>query len=104
MTMAVLLSACTVILIAFHAFSVEGFVLPTALTPWVPKPGVATSTITTSTPTKTTALFGIPKMFRWLTDQYPDVVTEVGLAENLVVDNLYLDMNGVSLQPYNPVL
>jgi 5'-3' exoribonuclease 1 len=38
-------------------------------------------------------------MFRWLTDQYPDIVHRQlesdGLDENLVVDNLYLDMNGI---------
>jgi len=46
----------------------------------------------------TTSLFGIPKMFRWLTDQYPDIINnrlEEGLAENVSVDNFYLDMNGI---------
>ena len=46
----------------------------------------------------TTALFGIPKMFRWLTDQYPNIINnrlEDGLAENVDVDNFYLDMNGI---------
>lgn len=45
-----------------------------------------------------TALQGIPKMFRWLTDQYPDVLNrqlENGLSDELVVDNFYLDMNGI---------
>ena len=45
-----------------------------------------------------TALFGIPKMFRWLTDQYPDILNnrlEEGLAEDISVDNFYLDMNGI---------
>ena len=45
-----------------------------------------------------TALFGIPKMFRWLTDQYPDIINnrlEEGLAEDISVDNFYLDMNGI---------
>lgn len=44
------------------------------------------------------ALFGIPKMFRWLTDQYPNIINnrlEEGLAENIEVDNFYLDMNGI---------
>ena len=37
-------------------------------------------------------------MFRWLTDQYPDIVNrqlEQGLSEDLEVDNFYLDMNGI---------
>ena len=49
-------------------------------------------------PSSTTALLGIPKMFRWLTDQYPDVLNrqlEQGLGDDLVVDNFYLDMNGI---------
>jgi hypothetical protein len=52
-----------------------------------------------SSSSTTTALFGIPKMFRWLTDQYPDILNRQlesnGLDENLIVDNLYLDMNGI---------
>eukprot|EP00537_Pseudo-nitzschia_pungens_P005456 CAMPEP_0172360874 /NCGR_PEP_ID=MMETSP1060-20121228/4813_1 /TAXON_ID=37318 /ORGANISM="Pseudo-nitzschia pungens, Strain cf. cingulata" /LENGTH=778 /DNA_ID=CAMNT_0013082971 /DNA_START=235 /DNA_END=2571 /DNA_ORIENTATION=- len=47
---------------------------------------------------KSTALFGIPKMFRWLTDQYPDIINnrlEEGLAEDIEVENFYLDMNGI---------
>jgi len=47
---------------------------------------------------KSTALFGIPKMFRWLTDQYPDIINnrlEEGLGEDIEVDNFYLDMNGI---------
>jgi 5'-3' exoribonuclease 1 len=37
-------------------------------------------------------------MFRWLTDQYPDIINnrlEEGLAEDIEVDNFYLDMNGI---------
>jgi 5'-3' exoribonuclease 1 len=37
-------------------------------------------------------------MFRWLTDQYPDIINrqlEVGLSPDLEVDNFYLDMNGI---------
>lgn len=37
-------------------------------------------------------------MFRWLTDQYPDIINnrlEEGLAEDIAVDNFYLDMNGI---------
>jgi len=47
---------------------------------------------------ESTALFGIPKMFRWLTDQYPDIINnrlEEGLAEDIEVENFYLDMNGI---------
>lgn len=44
------------------------------------------------------ALFGIPKMFRWLTDQYPDILNrqlQEGIRPDLQVDNFYLDMNGI---------
>ena len=46
-----------------------------------------------------TALHGIPKMFRWLTDLYPDILNkelQEGLSTDLDVDNFYLDMNGPS--------
>jgi hypothetical protein len=40
---------------------------------------------------------GIPKMFRWLTDQYPNVNRRLseGLSRDTEVDNFYLDMNGI---------
>ena len=46
-----------------------------------------------------TAIFGIPKMFRWLTDQYPNINSRLneGLGTDKVVDNFYLDMNGTVL-------
>ncbi|CAB9514453.1 5'-3' exoribonuclease [Seminavis robusta] len=56
------------------------------------------STPLSSPPSSTTALFGIPKMFRWLSDQYPDIINrqlEEGLAPDLQVDSFYLDMNGI---------
>jgi hypothetical protein len=45
----------------------------------------------------TTALHGIPKMFRWLTDQYPNINKRIneGLHVDRQVDNFYLDMNGI---------
>jgi hypothetical protein len=53
----------------------------------------------TSSSSSSTALQGIPKMFRWLTDQYPDILNRQleaeGLAEDISVDNFYLDMNGI---------
>ena len=47
-----------------------------------------------------TALHGIPKMFRWLTDQYPDILNRQLIERNGLrtlpdVDCLYLDMNGI---------
>ena len=44
-----------------------------------------------------TALMGIPKMFRWLTDQYPNILNRrLGSATSIPgVDNFYLDMNGI---------
>ena len=44
-----------------------------------------------------TCLMGIPKMFRWLTDQYPSINRQLneGLNYNTVVDYFYLDMNGI---------
>lgn len=51
--------------------------------------------IDTSTSTQ---LNGIPKMFRWLTDQYPDILSrqlESDCLIDLSVDNFYLDMNGI---------
>jgi hypothetical protein len=53
----------------------------------------------TAAGSSSTALQGIPKMFRWLTDQYPDILNRQleaeGLAEDISVDNFYLDMNGI---------
>lgn len=43
-------------------------------------------------------VMGIPKLFRWLVDQYPAVqqrVTEAIGRDNKGVDNFYLDMNGI---------
>ena len=38
-------------------------------------------------------------MFRWLTDQYPDILNrqlqDEGLSDDIDVDNFYLDMNGI---------
>jgi len=45
-----------------------------------------------------TSLYGIPKMFRWLTDQYPDILNnriEQGISPDMEVDAFYLDMNGI---------
>ncbi|GKY94458.1 5'-3' exoribonuclease 1 [Mayamaea pseudoterrestris] len=54
--------------------------------------------VSSSAPYTSTSLFGIPKMFRWLTDQYPDILSrqlEEGLNDDLSIDNFYLDMNGI---------
>mmetsp|Transcript_29208 Transcript_29208/g.43057 ORF Transcript_29208/g.43057 Transcript_29208/m.43057 type:complete len:821 (+) Transcript_29208:127-2589(+) len=54
-------------------------------------------TQTTATRNSKTALHGIPKMFRWLTDQYPNINRRLseGLTSDVQVDNFYLDMNGI---------
>lgn len=65
---------------------VDGFIVRTPTLPYPPIPS-------------STALDGIPKMFRWLTDQYPDILNrqlaDQGLREDLEPDNFYLDMNGI---------
>jgi len=50
-----------------------------------------------ATSSSSTALFGIPKMFRWLTDQYPNILNRrLGSASSIPpIDNFYLDMNGI---------
>ena len=54
-------------------------------------------TTTTPSHSSSTALHGIPKMFRWLTDQYPNINKRLqeGLGDIEYVDNFYLDMNGI---------
>lgn len=47
---------------------------------------------------RSTALYGIPKLFRWLVDLYPIVLESVGeslTGGTMQVDNFYLDMNGI---------
>ena len=53
--------------------------------------------IISTTAKQSTALFGIPKMFRWLTDQYPNILNRrLGSASSIPpIDNFYLDMNGI---------
>lgn len=45
------------------------------------------------------ALYGIPKLFRWLIDLYPIVLESVreGISSKdaMTIDNFYLDMNGI---------
>lgn len=62
------------------------------------KTSISTRTSSSSSRrSRSTTLFGIPKMFRWLTDQYPNINSRLseGLASDKVVDNFYLDMNGI---------
>ena len=41
------------------------------------------------------ALTGIPKFYRWLSERYPLVNQPIAETNVPVVDNLYLDMNGI---------
>ena len=69
----------------------------------LPSPFIQSVTVTPThfTPSTygytSTQLFGIPKMFRWLTDQYPNINRRLseGLTNDLQVENFYLDMNGI---------
>jgi hypothetical protein len=66
--------------------------------PIIDESSLTTTTTTKSTSSTSTTLHGIPKMFRWLTDQYPDIINnrlEEGLGDDIQVDNFYLDMNGI---------
>ena len=38
---------------------------------------------------------GIPKFYRWLSERYPLLNQPTDVGETPVVDNLYLDMNGI---------
>jgi len=55
------------------------------------------TSIISTTKQQSTALYGIPKMFRWLTDQYPNILNRrLGSASSIPpIDNFYLDMNGI---------
>lgn len=54
-------------------------------------------TSTSSSQSSSTALYGIPKMFRWLTDQYPNILNRRLNSGGSIppIDNFYLDMNGI---------
>ena len=64
--------------------------------PWQSKSNSKIPPCTQSIETST-SLYGIPKMFRWLTDQYPSINRQLneGLNANTIVDYFYLDMNGI---------
>ncbi|RYG67184.1 hypothetical protein EON64_08025 [archaeon] len=54
------------------------------------------SSLQRSTPPPATRLYGIPKLFRWLTDLYPLIVDSVGeMLLKRGTDYFYLDMNGI---------
>ncbi len=38
---------------------------------------------------------GIPKFYRWLSERYPLLNQPTDVGETPLVDNLYLDMNGI---------
>ena len=87
----------TIAKIMMGMIGVSGFVLPTAFSVHPAIKTTPSTPMSTTTAGSTTALFGIPKMFRWLTDQYPNINRRLseGLSPDLQVDNFYLDMNGI---------
>jgi hypothetical protein len=75
-----------------HVTKKDDYVHKPAL-PFTPRSRSSSSSSSSST----TELYGIPKMFRWLTDQYPNINSRLseGLSNDKIVDNFYLDMNGI---------
>jgi hypothetical protein len=78
----------------------DAFVIPKALTVTRSSGAVTGDNDVLISPQRrrnTVICHGIPKMFRWLTDQYPNINRRLseGLTQNTVVDNFYLDCNGL---------
>lgn len=105
LSVATLVALCVLVQFssAFRPSTLNGqrkttFPIPSTKTSFTPAVTSFRSPYSRSTSSSSsTQLFGIPKMFRWLTDQYPNINRRLseGLSSDVAVDNFYLDMNGI---------
>lgn len=99
-TLAHVLLLCSFLILNYFCSSpcyADAFVIPQALTVTRCSEGFNNHDVSPQRRRDAVICHGIPKMFRWLTDQYPNINRRLseGLTQNTVVDNFYLDCNGL---------